>query len=251
MASPASIKKHPLHPMLVALPIGLWVFALVCDIVAAAGGTAIWSAVARYCVAGGIVGAVIDAVPGLIDYFSIDEAAMRRIANFHLLVNLGAALLFAINLWLRFSLASGSVVPLILSIVGVICIGVGGWRYAVHQWDLAQSAIQAERPEEARARLDAAPNGCLPSRLAARPLAADGVQAGPVDRADRGAGCLGVRASRPAQAAPAVLPAQVPIQSPPAPRAARSAPPSHRWGHSHHPGKRFLPGAHSMSQRGA
>lgn len=127
MASPASIKKHPLHPMLVALPIGLWVFALVCDIVAAAGGTAIWSAVARYCVAGGIVGAVIAAVPGLIDYFSIDEAAMRRIANFHLLVNLGAALLFAINLWLRFSLASGSVVPLILSIVGVICIGVGGW----------------------------------------------------------------------------------------------------------------------------
>jgi uncharacterized membrane protein len=28
MASPASIKKHPVHPMLVALPIGLWVFAL-------------------------------------------------------------------------------------------------------------------------------------------------------------------------------------------------------------------------------
>ena len=127
MASPASIKKHPMHPMLVALPIGLWVFALVCDIVGAAGGTATWGTVARYCVAGGIVGAVIAAVPGLIDYFSIDEAVMRRIANFHLLVNLGAVLVFVINLWSRFSLAPGSVVPLILSIVGVICIGVGGW----------------------------------------------------------------------------------------------------------------------------
>ena len=28
---------------------------------------------------------VAAAVPGLIDYFSIDEAAMRRIANFHLI----------------------------------------------------------------------------------------------------------------------------------------------------------------------
>lgn len=74
MASPASVKKHPLHPMLVAIPIGLWVFAFVCDIVAASGGTGPWSSVALYCVAGGIVGAFIAAVPGLIDYFSIDEA---------------------------------------------------------------------------------------------------------------------------------------------------------------------------------
>ena len=88
MASPASVKKHPLHPMLVALPIGLWVFALVCDIIAAAGGTSIWSTVALYCVAGGIVGAGTAAVLGLIDYFSIGEAAMRRIANLHLIVNL-------------------------------------------------------------------------------------------------------------------------------------------------------------------
>jgi uncharacterized membrane protein len=127
MSSPASIRKHPLHPMLVAFPIGLWVFALVCDIVAALGGNSSWSAVALYCVGGGIVGAIIAAVPGLIDYFSIDETAMRRIATFHLVVNLGALAVFALNLWSRFSLAHGSVVPLVLSIVGVIGIGIGGW----------------------------------------------------------------------------------------------------------------------------
>ena len=127
MASPASIMKHPLHPMLVAFPIGLWVFALACDVVAAAGGAGAWSTVARYCIAGGLVGAIAAAVPGLIDYFSINEAAMRRIATFHLLVNLGAVLVFAINLWTRFSLPSGSFVPLMLSIVGVIGIGIGGW----------------------------------------------------------------------------------------------------------------------------
>ena len=74
MSSPASIKKHPLHPMLVGFPIGLWVFALVCDVVHAVSGSAIWQTVATFCVAGGIVGALLAAVPGLIDYFSIDEA---------------------------------------------------------------------------------------------------------------------------------------------------------------------------------
>jgi uncharacterized membrane protein len=92
MASPASIKKHPLHPMLVALPIGLWTFALVCDVVRAAGGSPNWGTVGSYCIAAGIVGALLAAVPGLIDYFSIDEAEMKRIANLHLAVNLGAVL---------------------------------------------------------------------------------------------------------------------------------------------------------------
>jgi len=113
--------------MLVAIPIGLWVFALVCDAATAVGGTGAWSTVALYCAAGGIVGAVIAAVPGVIDYFSIDEAAMKRIANFHLLVNLGAIVVFAANLWSRFELPSTSIVPLVLSVVGVGGIGIGGW----------------------------------------------------------------------------------------------------------------------------
>jgi uncharacterized membrane protein len=127
MSSPASIKKHPVHPMLVGFPIGLWVFALVCDVVHAVSGSAIWETVATFCVAGGIVGALLAAVPGLIDYFSIDEAEMRRIANLHLAVNLGAVVIFAINLWLRFRLPMESNVPLGLSVVGVLAIGFGGW----------------------------------------------------------------------------------------------------------------------------
>jgi uncharacterized membrane protein len=127
MASPASVNKHPLHPMLVAIPIGLWVFALVCDIAVTAGATGPWRTVALYSVAGGIVGAVIAAVPGLIDYFSIDEAAMKRIANFHLGVNVGALIVFAIDLWSRLTVPSSSLLPLMLSIIGVAGIGIGGW----------------------------------------------------------------------------------------------------------------------------
>jgi uncharacterized membrane protein len=72
-------------------------------------------------------GAILAAVPGLIDYFSIDEAEMKRIATLPLAVNLGAVAIFAINLWLRLRLPPESNLPLALSIAGVLCIAVGGW----------------------------------------------------------------------------------------------------------------------------
>ncbi|HKV80669.1 MAG TPA: DUF2231 domain-containing protein [Candidatus Sulfotelmatobacter sp.] len=157
MASPASVKKHPIHPMVVGFPLGLWVFALVCDIVAATGATGPWSTVAFYCVAGGIVGAVIAAVPGLIDYFSIDEAAMRRIAIFHLVANVSALIVFAINLWSRFALPPTSFVPLILSLVGVVGIGIGGWLGGemVYVKGMAVDAVEklSEKVEEDKPRL--------------------------------------------------------------------------------------------------
>jgi uncharacterized membrane protein len=127
MSSPASIRKHPVHPMLVGFPIGLWVFALVCDVVHAVSGNGVWQTVATYCVAGGIVGAILAAVPGLVDYFSIDEAEMKRVANLHLAINLVAVVIFGINLWLRFRLPADSDLPLGLSVVGVLAIGFGGW----------------------------------------------------------------------------------------------------------------------------
>jgi uncharacterized membrane protein len=35
--------------------------------------------------------------------------------------------IFAINLWLRFRLPAASYLPLGISIVGVLAIGIGGW----------------------------------------------------------------------------------------------------------------------------
>jgi uncharacterized membrane protein len=127
MSSPASIGKHPVHPMLVAFPIGLWVFALVCDVVGLAGGSPAWSTVALYATGGGIVGALLAAIPGFIDYLSIDEAEMKRIATTHLLLGLGSVVIFGFNFWLRFRLEEGSKIPLFLSMAGVLVIGLGGW----------------------------------------------------------------------------------------------------------------------------
>jgi uncharacterized membrane protein len=96
-------------------------------VVHAAAGYTVWQTVANYCIAAGIVGALVAAVPGLIDYFSIDEAAMKKIANLHLMINLGAVMIFAINLWVRFRVPVESYLPLGMSVVGVLAIGIGGW----------------------------------------------------------------------------------------------------------------------------
>jgi uncharacterized membrane protein len=100
---------------------------MVCYVIRATNGNGAWQTVGTYCVAGGIAGAVLAAVPGLIDYFSIDETEMKRIANLHLAVNLGAVVLFTINFWLRFRLPAESRLPLAQSVVGVLAIGLGGW----------------------------------------------------------------------------------------------------------------------------
>ena len=47
MQTPASIAKHPIHPMLVNFPIGLWIFSLAGDLVGrSVAAPATWFSVA-------------------------------------------------------------------------------------------------------------------------------------------------------------------------------------------------------------
>ncbi len=85
----ATIAKHPIHPMLVVFPIGLWIFSLVCDLVFLFGpANPLWRNMAFYTMAGGWIGALAAAVPGLIDYFSMSPGAAKRTATTHMTLNL-------------------------------------------------------------------------------------------------------------------------------------------------------------------
>ncbi|HEX6362403.1 MAG TPA: DUF2231 domain-containing protein [Albitalea sp.] len=128
MHTPAQIRKHPIHPMLVAMPIGLWVFSLVCDIVRATGSpNENWSVVALYTMVGGIVGALIAAVPGFIDMLSL-KGGVKRIALTHMSINLAVVALYVVNVWMRTESAyAGSDVPFVLSLVAIAALVVSGW----------------------------------------------------------------------------------------------------------------------------
>jgi uncharacterized membrane protein len=128
MASPASVLKHPIHPMLIPFPIALWIFSFVCDVIYALGwGGNVWSDVAFYSMAGGIVGALIAAVPGYIDYRSLSDPNVKRIGRWHMVINLCIAVLFAINLWIRVGSQPEAALPMVLSFIGIALLGVSGW----------------------------------------------------------------------------------------------------------------------------
>jgi uncharacterized membrane protein len=127
METPASIAKHPIHPMLIVFPIGLWVFSFISDIVFRFTDRTVWSDVAFYTMAGGIVGALLAAVPGLIDLLAVRDPQTRKIGWTHMILNLVAVVLFAINLYLRTGSEPGARIPLILSLIGVCFLAVSGW----------------------------------------------------------------------------------------------------------------------------
>src|SRR5574337_1413163 len=97
----ARVGNHPIHPMLVPLPIGLWIFSLVTDIIYRVSGNEMWSSVTYYAMAGGIIGALLAALPGFVDLFDLKPSRVKKIALWHMSINVSALILFIVNLYLR------------------------------------------------------------------------------------------------------------------------------------------------------
>ena len=128
MASPASIAKHPIHPMLIVFPVGLWIFSLVSDVIyLMQWGTSVWREVALYTMIGGLVGALLAAIPGLADLLTISSARIRKIGVWHMSINLVVVALFALNIWMRMSGTASESLTVWLSVLGVVLLAVSGW----------------------------------------------------------------------------------------------------------------------------
>jgi len=133
MASPASIGGHPIHPMIIPFPIALWVFSLVADVIYLWRGNPVWrDYIAFYTLLGGIIGAALAAVPGFVDWLSIKDSEVVKIANWHARLNVIALLIFGASFYLRTSggseMVSGShTIPFGLSVLGAILISISGW----------------------------------------------------------------------------------------------------------------------------
>lgn len=127
MNTPASVKSHPIHVMLVSIPIGLWTFSLVCDLLYYAGWGVDWKRAALYTLGGGIVGALAAAVPGLIDLLAIKDEGTRRIGIWHMAINLMAVAVFGTSFYLRLGEGLEADFPAWLSLFGVASICVSGW----------------------------------------------------------------------------------------------------------------------------
>ena len=124
--------RHPLHPALVHFPIALFVLSLIFDaIMYFSGNPGSLFRASFYTISLGIVMGVLAAIPGLVDRSDIrlDHPA-RKTANLHMVLNIAAIGLFAINFFLRAGQsapAALSLLELLLSVAGVGIILVSGY----------------------------------------------------------------------------------------------------------------------------
>ena len=129
LRSAVTIAGHPLHPILVTIPIGLFVAALVCDIVYVVDGSDAWAVASRWLIGGGLVGALLAALAGFTDFAANANIRAFRDAWLHLFANLALVLVEGINLILRLpdAAVAGSI-GIALSAVAVVVMLFSGWK---------------------------------------------------------------------------------------------------------------------------
>lgn len=119
---------HPFHAIMVTIPIGAWVASFVFDIVAIVGDDPeAFAQGARWLVGIGIIGAVLAAVFGFLDY-SVIAAGTRakRVALAHMLLNLTVVVLMTIGFFARLGVNEFSLAGFVLSIVALALLGLSG-----------------------------------------------------------------------------------------------------------------------------
>lgn len=138
MESRAKALGHPIHQMLIPFPFGLLSTAVIFDIISLfvsdPATRATLSLVAFWMIAAGIVGGLVAAPFGLIDYLAIPQGTRARsVGMLHGAGNALMLILFAASLWMRYSTPAvaathqPTTLALVLSLAAFALAGVTGW----------------------------------------------------------------------------------------------------------------------------
>ena len=152
MRSRAAIGNHPIHPMLVPIPIGAFFLALVGDFLHATSGEPFWYRFSYVAIAIGIASAILSAVFGAVEYFGVRMSGRgRKVATWHALANVTVVVLYAVSFLLRrhggalhtsrWPLAMG------LAVVGFLLLGVSGWLGGQLSYEHKVGVIENADPE--------------------------------------------------------------------------------------------------------
>jgi uncharacterized membrane protein len=130
MRTPGRILGHPIHPMLVPIPIGLFLLSVVFDLIAMTRGSSVLGAASFWSILGGIAGGLFAAVFGLVDWTAIPaRTRAKRIGLLHAAINVVVVGLFAISWLMRLGTAGHEPnwTPVGFEIAGVSLLLVAGW----------------------------------------------------------------------------------------------------------------------------
>jgi uncharacterized membrane protein len=125
----AKLLGHPVHPMLIVFPLGLLATAVAFDIVGIISGGALWFGVSFWLIAAGIVGGLVAAPFGLVDWLAIPAGTRAKaVGLWHGGGNAVVLLLFVVSWFLRRSAPQDpSALAFVLSFVGVVLALATGW----------------------------------------------------------------------------------------------------------------------------
>ena len=127
--STARIAGHPLHPMLVTVPITCFVGTLATDIAYAVTANMQWANFSAWLLFAGLVVAFFAVIAGFIDFLGDRRIRDLRAVWIHAIGNAIALILAIVNIFVHSRDAYTSVVPLglILSVLTVLILLVTGW----------------------------------------------------------------------------------------------------------------------------
>jgi len=121
---------HPVHPMLVVLPLGLFIGAIVIDTLYLLTGNNNLPTISYYDISLGILGGLLAAVFGFIDWLGVESnTRAKQIGGWHGVGNVVVVTMFALSWWTR--RADVDYVPsqlaLFFSYAGILLVTVTAW----------------------------------------------------------------------------------------------------------------------------
>jgi uncharacterized membrane protein len=173
MESKVKLFGHPIHPMLIVLPLGLLSAAVVFDIVYLLAGDDVFSGVAFWNIAAGVLGGLGAAIFGAWDWFHIPRGTRaKRIGLLHGGGNVVVVVLFSLSWVLRLGQEGyePDILAYVLSFGGLSLAAVTGW-------------LGGELVDRLGVGVDPGANPNAPNSLSGLPAAAEASSARPAGSA--------------------------------------------------------------------
>ncbi len=156
MRSRASIAGHPIHALIVPIPVGSFFLALVGDILhAVTREDPFWYKFSFTCIGIGLIFVLAAAVFGAIDYLGVKMTSKAfKIATWHALVNLTVAILYTISFVLRRGGAASWGPAMAFAVPGFALLCTSGWLGGKLAFEHRVGVM--ERPPDASERIERA-----------------------------------------------------------------------------------------------
>jgi uncharacterized membrane protein len=129
MESRAKLFGHSVHAMLIVFPVGLFATAVVFDVIHFISPGGPWLTVSYWMIVAGVLGGLIAALFGFIDFRGIPATTRaRRIGRLHGTGNVVVVGLFAISAWIRHDRTlAADTTAFVLSFLGIALAAMTAW----------------------------------------------------------------------------------------------------------------------------